>query len=239
MWFAASGVTRSVNGMTFQVDPRARWQFSGQYDRGAAAKLVDLVKPGDEVWNVGANIGVYVLQLCRLVGPTGHVVAFEPNQEAATLLRRNVSLNGFDARVTVVTAAVGEKTGEVTFYSDGAAPMGRAGVPNPQLANAVAYQVPVTTLDSEFHSRGRAPAGLVMDIEGWEIGALLASRVLWQQTVTQWAIVELHPTAWEWSGHSRAQFEGLCAELNLEITTLSDDPDPFTANGQVLLQRRR
>lgn len=224
--------------MTFKVDPRTRWQFSGHYDRGAAARLVDLVKPGDEVWNVGANIGVYVLQLCRLVGPTGHVVAFEPNPEAAALLRHNVSLNGFDARVTVVTAAVGEHAGEVSFYSEGSAPMGRAGAPNPLLDTATPYQVPVTTLDGEYQSRGRAPSGLVMDIEGWEIGALLASRALWRLPVAPWAIVELHPSAWEWSGHSRTQLEALCAELNLVMTPLSDDPDPFAANGQVLLQRR-
>ena len=37
-----------------------------------------LVRPGDTVFDVGANAGEYVFELSRLVGPTGKVFAFEP-----------------------------------------------------------------------------------------------------------------------------------------------------------------
>src|SRR5215469_11881588 len=44
--------------------------------RGALAKTV---RPGDIVWDVGANVGVYTELFCKWVGPEGGVVAFEPN----------------------------------------------------------------------------------------------------------------------------------------------------------------
>src|SRR6201999_2762481 len=40
------------------------------------------VRPGDVVWDVGANVGVYTELFCRWVGETGSVVAFEPFAES-------------------------------------------------------------------------------------------------------------------------------------------------------------
>lgn len=64
-----------------------------------------LVKPGDTVVDVGANIGYYTLQLARLVGPAGRVFAFEPEPRNFDLLRRNIWENGYN-NVTLVHAAV-------------------------------------------------------------------------------------------------------------------------------------
>ena len=66
-----------------------------------AAALLAHVRRGDTVWNVGANVGVYTLQLAHMVGDTGRVVAFEPNPRTIAVLRRNVALNGYEDRVLV------------------------------------------------------------------------------------------------------------------------------------------
>lgn len=52
-----------------------------------------LVKPGDVVLDIGANIGAHTLPLARLVGPTGRVIAFEPTEFAFAKLQRNLRLN--------------------------------------------------------------------------------------------------------------------------------------------------
>ncbi|MCA9682302.1 MAG: FkbM family methyltransferase [Myxococcales bacterium] len=73
------------------------------------------LKPGEVVVDAGANIGYYTLLAARLVGPTGHVYAFEPEPEAVALLRRNVALNGYD-NVTVVPKALGREAGTLQLF---------------------------------------------------------------------------------------------------------------------------
>ena len=60
-----------------------------------------LIKAGDTVLDIGANIGAHTIPLARLVGDTGMVVAFEPTKYAFTKLLRNAALNpGLAARIT-------------------------------------------------------------------------------------------------------------------------------------------
>jgi len=56
-----------------------------------------LIKPGDVVLDIGANIGAHMLQFARLVGPSGHVYAFEPTQYAYDKLQTNIRLNPYYA----------------------------------------------------------------------------------------------------------------------------------------------
>lgn len=56
----------------------ARKISSGKRTReGEMFYLPNVIKPGDVVWDIGANAGEYTFLLSRLVGP-GHVHAFEP-----------------------------------------------------------------------------------------------------------------------------------------------------------------
>lgn len=227
------GVARTVNGIPLRVDPAGRHVFTPVYDEGAAASLRSYLREGMEAWNVGANIGVYALQLAHYVGAAGRVVAFEPNPEARAVLHRNVAFNALHARVEVVPSAVGSAPGTVDFYASGADGMGRAGRPNPRLTKTDRIEVPVTTLDTFAAARGRIPDLVMMDIEGWEIAALEGARALIGRTRF---IVELHPDAWQWSGHSRADLERLLDAAGLEARPLSGQRDPLGELGQVVLE---
>lgn len=226
------GVPRIVNGMPLRVDARSRRTFTADYDAPVADYLRRRVAAGSEVWNVGANVGVFTLQLAHWVGPRGRVVAFEPNPAAAAMLERNVRLNGFEDRVAVARAAVGAAPGTVEFFVSGTDGMGRAGTPNPQLTTARPVTVAVTTLDREAASRGRMPAVVMMDIEGWEIAALQGAGTLIGHTTF---VVELHPSAWGWSGHGRGDLEAFLAAHRLDAEPLSGQRDPLGELGQVAL----
>jgi FkbM family methyltransferase len=52
-----------------------------------------IIKPGDVVIDIGANIGAHTLHFAKLVGPTGRVIAFEPTDYAFSKLQRNLELN--------------------------------------------------------------------------------------------------------------------------------------------------
>jgi FkbM family methyltransferase len=231
---ARRGIARTVNGIPLRVDPVGRHVFTASYDEGAAACLRTHLRAGMEAWNVGANIGVYVLQLAHHVGASGRVVAFEPNPAARAVLARNIARNALQSRVEVVASAVGAAPGRVDFYSAGADGMGRAGRPNPRLPATDRIEVPVTTLDAVASSRERRPDLVVMDIEGWEIAALEGARSLLGRTCF---IVELHPDAWQWSGHTRADLERVLESAGLAARPLSGQRDPLGEHGQVLLER--
>jgi FkbM family methyltransferase len=230
---ARRGIRRTVNGIPLRVDPVGRHVFTSIYDPGAAACLRAHLREGMEAWNVGANIGVYVLQLARHVGMSGRVVAFEPNPAARAVLARNVARNALQARVEVVASAVGAASGTVDFYTAGADGMGRAGRPNPRLPATSRIDVPVTTLDAFAAARGRRADLIVMDIEGWEIAALEGARSLLGRTPV---IAELHPDAWQWSGHARDDLERLLESAGLVARPLSGQRDPLGEHGQVLLE---
>ena len=74
-------------------------------------------------------------------------------------------------------------------------------------------------------------------IEGWEIGALLGAERLLRLEPQPVLIVELHPGAWSWSGHSREQLEQLMARHNLKAMPLSNQSDVLAEHGQVWLTR--
>ena len=88
-------VTRK--GITWRLDLREGIDLYiyllGVFEWMTVRAYSQLIKPGDVVLDIGANIGAHTLQFARLVGPSGHVYAFEPTQFAYDKLTRNISLN--------------------------------------------------------------------------------------------------------------------------------------------------
>lgn len=82
---------------------------SGQYgaDEPETALLRELVRPGDWVLDVGANVGHYTLQLSALVGRTGRVIAFEPVPESFELLASAAALAPA-GNITLINAAASD-----------------------------------------------------------------------------------------------------------------------------------
>ena len=122
-----------------------------------------LVRPGDVVFDCGANQGVTALALARLVGPRGKVFAFDPFPMNGDLIRMNCRLNRV-RNVEVVPVGLGDRAGTVTVS-----------VHQQCLAAdhpADSLPVRVETPDTFAHL---APAFVKMDIEGAEVAALSAA----------------------------------------------------------------
>jgi FkbM family methyltransferase len=69
-------------------DDLKRWHFRRQIKAGtfiADEPEIDaisrIVRPGDVVIDVGANVGAYALHMAKCVGPQGRVICFEPMLE--------------------------------------------------------------------------------------------------------------------------------------------------------------
>jgi len=214
--------------------------LANEYDRPVAEFLARHVAPSQVCFNVGANVGVYVLQLSHFARPTGRVVAFEPNPAALAILRRHVALNGLETSVTVVPEALSDENGTATFYAAGADGMSRLGEANVLLGSrATEFQVKTTTLDSYVERTGLEPDWLVMDIEGFEIRALLGARELLRRRGNRiGVVVELHPSVWPSARTTRELAEGLFAELDVSPVPLTGQTDPLAEHGMVYLHPR-
>jgi FkbM family methyltransferase len=78
--------------------------LTGTHEIQVQQAIIRSARAGDVVWDVGANIGYLALIAARIVGPTGRVVAIEPDPQSAAAIRRNAQLNDLE-QVEVVEAA--------------------------------------------------------------------------------------------------------------------------------------
>jgi FkbM family methyltransferase len=73
-----------------------------------------LLRPGQEVIDIGANYGVYTLSMAKAVGPAGRVWAFEPASGTARLLAAGINANGFE-QVVLEQSALSSACGTAQF----------------------------------------------------------------------------------------------------------------------------
>ncbi|MCM2256347.1 MAG: FkbM family methyltransferase [Vicinamibacteria bacterium] len=92
---AETHVTR--NGARFALDLREGIDFSiwllGTFEPETVRCYQQLLRPGNVVLDIGANVGAHTLFLARAVGETGRVVAIEPTDYAFSKLSANCALN--------------------------------------------------------------------------------------------------------------------------------------------------
>ncbi len=84
--------------------------LTGTHEIQVQQAIVRSARAGDQVWDVGANIGYLALVAARIVGPTGRVVAIEPDAQCAAAIRTNAQLNDLE-HVEVVEAAASNENG--------------------------------------------------------------------------------------------------------------------------------
>jgi len=87
----------------------------GVYEPDCTGLFATLLRPGDCVVDVGANIGYFSLLASKLVGPSGQVHSFEPSPEALEWLGRNIKLN-LVINVVVHAEAASDFCGPTHFY---------------------------------------------------------------------------------------------------------------------------
>jgi FkbM family methyltransferase len=240
-WYGnGKGIPWVINGVTYRVDPRQRHRLGQDYDAPVASFIRERIKPGALCLDVGANVGVYVMQFAHWTGASGRVVAFEPNPTAFAILQSHVLMNGLTERVRTVPAAVGETRGDAILYAADADGMSRLGGPNHALAQTCReLTVPVVTLDEYCDSERLRPDWLFIDIEGFEIAALSGARELVQSRRGELEIiVEMHPDIWESANTTRATAETLLADLGLHAVPLTGQTDPLGDYGLVHLAYR-
>ena len=185
-----------LQGMTLELDLQSEKDYwLGTYEMDLQAIILDQVKTGWTVYDVGANIGYISLALARMVGKTGMVHAFEALPSNLKRLERNIELNHLDDRIRVNSAAVSGVSGPVTFLIGPSGAMGKvSGSAGRQEVDLGSIQVSGIALDDYIYRDGNpAPKVVKMDIEGGEVLALGGMVRLLEQD-RPLVFLELHGT---------------------------------------------
>lgn len=138
-----------------------------------------LLRPGDSIFDIGANIGITAQRFDGILGGKCRIQAFEPLPRNAALLRLNVQYMG--DRISVLECALGESEGQVEFLDNlehGAvsqlAHFDGSTERNGQLwRKSASISIRMRTIDSVVASSGSVkPNFLKIDVEGAAGGVL-------------------------------------------------------------------
>jgi FkbM family methyltransferase len=144
-------------------------------------------KPGDVFIDVGAYIGWYTIQAARDVGPSGRVVAMEPDPSNRRQLEVNLSLNDV-SNCTVVPLAVWSEAGDIGWQSNDVPVWSKVGTAQ------TASTVRSATVDSLASDLALPDVRWIkMDIEGAEIQALQGAEQVLKQFHPN-LFIEVHET---------------------------------------------
>ncbi|MBJ7485254.1 FkbM family methyltransferase [Brevundimonas sp.] len=113
-------LTRLLNGYLLYIDPQDETMSAhlighGYWEPNVYSVVWSLVRPGDTVVEVGANVGYYTVAMAALVGEAGSVTSFEANPRLAEMVEKSAYINGFKKHVRVVPKAVFETPGTIKF----------------------------------------------------------------------------------------------------------------------------
>jgi FkbM family methyltransferase len=154
------------------VIAKGLWE-TGEFEREELITAARFALPGSCAIDVGANVGLFAVELSRAVGPTGRVLAIEPMTSTVEQLRSSLASNECH-NVEVVVAAAGAVNGEVELQV-------ALDPAHHSIATEMLYgQVPVrrekvrgVTLDEVWADAGRPQVSFVkIDVEGAEEAVL-------------------------------------------------------------------
>ena len=169
--------------------------------------LPQLVKQGDKVIDIGANLGYYTCPLADLVGEEGRVYAVEPVPVIFSVLKRNV---GKCRNVELLNYALGEECRTIEMANDSVASAGYFGtgrnfVSEGELSKDAVRFTAQMKRGSELFGGMEKIDFIKCDIEGYERVVLPELRPL---------IEKFHPTVLvETDGESRQQMIKMFTEL--------------------------
>jgi FkbM family methyltransferase len=181
-----------VAGHSFRLDETLR-RLKLSNEAGLQEVLCSTLRPGDSVFDIGANLGLHTLLAARLVGAGGSVWAFEPVPANLRLLRRNLELNDLLGWVHVVPKAVSNSPSpflDMAIASGSAETDPTASICTHGVGEA-SIQVKNVRLDELSLPSEKALRLVKVDVEGAELEVLRGGEQLLQRTQPL-LIIEVH-----------------------------------------------
>jgi len=198
------------------------------------------VKDGDNVIDLGANIGYFTLILAKLVGPTGKVFAFEPDPRNLALLKKNVEYNNYK-NVIIVPKAVSNVNDKCTLYT-GQKTFGQNKIYKPKNTKTQKF-IPIDSetvrLDDFFKTNGLLDkiSFIKMDVEGAEFLALSGMKEILKLNKNIKIFTEAEISYLEDAGSSYDQFIDLLTENDFTFSLADNRSETLTKVNKSQLEK--
>jgi len=172
-------VIRLKDGRVFQGDLNDRvfrdLYLYGTYEQVVTSALSLMIKQGDNVIDVGANIGIISVLMARLVGTSGKVVSFEPVPRLYNILEQTIALNRCVDIVVPHQVVVCDGSQEtIQIYTPNERSHACSSLKVAEPASATVHACSTISLDKIDATFG-LPSLIKVDVEGAEMSVLQGS----------------------------------------------------------------
>jgi FkbM family methyltransferase len=160
-------------GLRMEIDPWEWGQIAilkdGCTEPETLCVFEKILRPGDTYYDVGAHVGFHVLVARHFVGPTGRLVAIEPQPYNCDRILRNSALNEF-RNITVIVGAAGDTCGEIVLHEQGIRDKSRLSIALESVNDLPQkFLVPMIQVAQLMENCGDRLVRLIkIDVEGYE-----------------------------------------------------------------------
>ncbi len=171
-------VTR--NGVKYELDisDYMEWLIFYGIQAEPRSALYQLLKEGDVVFDVGANIGEVTFGMSKRAGNLGMIYSFEPEPFIFSKISRNLSLNSF-TNICLNNVALGDKEQELFLKAQ--VENNRGGTRINTNSNE-GKKVKVSTIDLYVQQKELKKLDLIkIDVEGFEMRVLQGAQEVLQK----------------------------------------------------------
>ena len=226
---AGRPLTRALLHPRWRQRPFFAWTYLRLYLLGKRltegrelATMRSLIEPGMVIADIGANVGFYTLEMAHCVGPTGRVLAFEPDAFSFHLLQDRLTRRHI-ANVDAYPIALGNQTARSTLYCSAYNRAdNRLGHPHAE-RHVESCDVELRRLDDVLlEGRHAGIDALKIDVQGNEASVLRGARSTLDAGVS-WIWLEFSPDLLRAAGQDPEGFLESLRALEMDLLLLADD----------------
>lgn len=162
-------------------------------ERESLELLIRMLRPGDIVFDIGANIGIYSVLLAKAVGQGGRVFAFEPDSRNQARLAENILLNNLK-NVQCFQKALGDEKQRAKLYLRKDDPC-QSSLTTPQTPGEHLEEVVEVVEGDVLRAASDLPVPRVVkiDVEGHEHKVIKGLHRTLAEPACQLVCCEIHP----------------------------------------------
>lgn len=162
------------NGINYKLDlaDAIDWYIYFGFKETSKQALYSLMKLGNVIIDVGANVGEVTLHAAKIVGETGHVHAFEPDPKNYLRLTTNLDLNSF-SNISHPKLGLGDISGTFIIGNVDARNRGMNRIIHENSPSYLSSKIEVSTLDAYVKEKNITQLDLIkIDVEGFEYNVI-------------------------------------------------------------------
>ena len=226
---AGRPVTRALLHPRWRRRPSVAWTYLQLYllgkrltERRELSTLQSLIVPGMVIADIGANVGFYTFEMAASVGPTGRVLAFEPDPFSFQLLKGRL-IRAAAVNVEAHQLALGHETARTVLYCSAYNRADNRLSPSHTEPHVETCEAQVRTLDDVLReTRHVAIDALKIDVQGNEANVLRGARQTLDAGV-RWVWLEFSPDHLRGAGEDPAAFLENLGALGMEMLHLTEN----------------